>query len=227
MRLRFAGPAIALTLSSLVPSILVAQGRIIDEGTFSITRAGVSQTENFRIARVENGLIKATAQVVAGNQRVTSILTVDSLGTPVAYDVTVTERGAKSVGVKAVAGGARLVAKTNDQHGDESMREYPIASGQSLLVESGLLHQLYFAAQGHKPGTIQVIDPRGGRVIPSTLSAHGLEPVDVGGKSVTGTHYSLVSAGVRRDFWVDSAGRLLRVEIPSDKLVAAREELPR
>ena len=226
MRLRLAGPTIALALSGLVPTILVAQGRIIDEGTFSITRAGVSQTENFRITRIENGLIKATAQVVAGNQRVTSILTVDSLGTPVAYDVAVTEKGAKSVGVKAVAGGARLVAKTNDQHGDESMREYPIASG-SLLVESGLLHQLYFAAQGHKPGTIQVIDPRGGRVTASTLSAHGLEPVDVGGKSVTGTHYSLVSGGVRRDFWVDSAGRLLRVEIPSEQLVAAREELPR
>jgi hypothetical protein len=227
MRLRLAGPTIALALGALAPSSLAAQGRILDEGTFSVTRGGVSQTENFRITRIENGLIKATATVVSGTQRVTSILTVDSVGTPVAYDVTVTEKGAKSVGVKAVAGGARLVAKTNDQHGDESMREYPIAAGQSLLVESGLLHQLYFAAQGRKPGSLQVIDPRGGRVTPSTLSAHGLEPVDVGGKSVTGTHYSLVSGGVKRDFWVDSAGRLLRVEIPSDQLVAAREELPR
>jgi hypothetical protein len=217
----------ALLLSSLAPSMLAAQGRIIDEGTFSITRGGVSQTENFRITRVENGMIKATAQVVAGTERVTSVLTVDSLGTPASYDVTVSDKGAKSVAVKAVAGGARLVAKTNDQHGDESMREYPISVGHSLLVESGLLHQLYFAALGHRPGTIQVIDPRGGRVSPATLSALGLEPVDVGGKSVTGTHYSLVSGGVRRDFWVDSAGRLLRVEIPSEQLVAAREELPR
>jgi hypothetical protein len=227
MRLRLAGPAIALALSALAPSILAAQGRIIDEGTFSITRGGASEKENFRIARIENGLIKATAQVVSGTQRVTSILTVDSLGTPVSYDVTVTENGAKSVAVKAVAGGARFVAKTNDQHGDESMREYPIVAGHSLLVESGLLHQLYFAALGHRPGTIQVIDPRGARVTPGTLSALGLEPVDVGGKSVTGTHYSLVSGSVRRDFWVDSAGRLLRVEIPSDQLVAAREEVPR
>jgi hypothetical protein len=227
MRLRLVGPAIALTLCSLAPSTLVAQGRIIDEGTFSITRGGVSETENFRITRIENGLIKATAQVVSGAQRVTSILTVDSLGTPVAYDVSVTEKGAKSVAVKAVAGGGRLVAKTNDLHGDESMREYPIVAGRSLLVESGLLHQLYFAALGHRPGSVQVIDPRGARVAPSTLSALGLEPVDVGGKSVTGTHYSLVSGAVRRDFWVDAAGRLLRVEVPSDQLVAAREELPR
>jgi hypothetical protein len=226
MRLRLVGSALSLMLSGLAPSMLPAQGRIIDEGTFSVMRRGVAQTENFRIARVENGLIKATAQVVAGTQRVTSILTVDSVGTPLAYDVSVTEGGAKSVSVKALAGGARFVAKTNDQHGDESMREYPIVAGQSVLIETGLLHQLYFAAQ-HKPGSIQVIDPRGGRVTPSTLSAMGMEPIDAGGKSVTGTHYSLVSAGVRRDFWVDSQGRLLRVEIPSDQLVAAREELPR
>ena len=227
MRLRFARPAIALALSAFAPSLGVAQGRIIDEGTFSVTRAGATHTENFRIARAENGIIKATAQVVNGAQRVTSILTVDSLGTPMSYDVNVTDKGAKSVAVKAVAGGARLVAKTNDQHGDESMREYPLVAGQSLLVESGLLHQLYFAAFGRKPGTIQIIDPRGARVTSATLSALGMEPVDVGGKSVTGTHYSLVSGGVKRDFWVDSAGRLLRVEIPSEQLVAAREELPR
>jgi hypothetical protein len=227
MRLRSAGLAVALLSSAIAPSLVVAQGRIIDEGAFSVTRAGASHTENFRIARVENGMIKATAQVVNGTQRVTSVLTVDSLGTPLAYDVSVSDKGAKSVSVKAVAGGARLVAKTNDQHGDESMREYPLVAGQSLLVESGLLHQLYFATMGRKPGTIQVIDPRGARVSPATLSALGLEPVDVGGKSVTGTHYSLVSGGVRRDFWVDASGRLLRVVIPSEQLVAAREELPR
>ena len=227
MRLRLAGPTTALALGALAPSIVAAQGRILDEGTFTVTRAGAVQTENFRIMRIENGLIKAIATVVSGTQKVISILTVDSVGTPVTYEVNVTEKGAKSVGLKAVAGGSRLVAKTNDQHGDESMREYPIVAGQSLLVEGGLLHQLYFAALGRKPGSIQVIDPRGGRVTSSTLSARGLEPVDVGGKSVTGTHYSLVSGGVRREFWVDSAGRLLRVEIPSEQLVAAREELPR
>ena len=227
MRLRLAGPTTALALGALASSMAAAQGRILDEGTLTVTRAGAVQTENFRIMRVENGLIKAIATVVSGTQKVTSILTVDSVGTPVTYEVNVTEKGAKSVGLKAVAGGSRLVAKTNDQHGDESMREYPIVAGQSLLVEGGLLHQMYFAALGRKPGSIQVIDPRGGRVTSSTLSARGLEPVDVGGKSVTGTHYSLVSGGVRREFWVDSAGRLLRVEIPSEQLVAAREELPR
>ena len=47
------------------------------------------------------------------------------------------------------------------------------------------------------------------------ISAHGLEPIDVGGQSVTATHYSLVNGADRREFWVDADGRVLRVEIPS------------
>ncbi len=226
MRHYSARPAALLAFSLIAAPNAFAQGRILDEGTFSVTRAGVSQTENFRIARVENGFIRATATVVSGSQRVTSTLTVDTLGMPTQYDVVVTDRGARSLSVKALGGGARLIAKTNNQGGDEAMREYPL-TGQSLLLEEGLVHQLFFAAYGRKPGMIQVIDPRASRVTPGTLAAQGLEPVDVGGRSVTGTHYSLVAGGVRRDFWVDASGRLLRVEIPSAGLVAAREELPR
>ena len=55
----------------------------------------------------------------------------------------------------------------------------------------------------------------------------GLEPVDVGGKSMTGTHYSLVSGPVRYEFWIDAQGRLLRVEIPAQGVVATREDAPR
>ena len=55
----------------------------------------------------------------------------------------------------------------------------------------------------------------------------GLEPVEVGGKSVTATHYSLVSGGVRAMILAGSrrAG-CSACEIPSQQLVAAREELP-
>jgi len=227
MRHPYAAPAALLALCFLSAHAASAQGRIIDEGTFSVTRGGVSQTENFRIARVENGLIRATATVVSGTQRVSSTLTVDSLGMPTQYDVVLMDKGARSVSVKALGGGARLIAKTNNQGGDEAMREYPLIAGQSMLLEDGLVHQLFFAAYSRKPGTVQVIDPRASRVTNGTLSALGLEPVDVGGRSATGTHYSLVVGGVRRDFWVDASGRLLRVEIPSAQLVAAREELPR
>ena len=225
MRLRLAGSLIALTVAGSTSA--GAQGRIIDEGTFLVTRSGASHTENFRIARVENGLIKATGQVVSPAQRFSSALTFDSLGTPVKFDITVVEKGVKTATVSAERGASRLTSRSSDQRGDESMREYPLTAGQSVILDDGLMHHLYSVALGRKPGTVQVIDPRGARSGAATLSAMGLEPVDVGGKSVTGTHYALVSGGVRRDFWLDSAGRLLRVEIPSQQLVAAREELPR
>jgi len=204
-----------------------AQGRIVDEGTFAVTRAGASHTENFRIARVENGLIRATGQVVSPAQRITSSLTFDSLGTPVKYDVNVTEKGVKTATVAAERGTGRLTSRSSDLRGDESMREYPLTAGQTVVFDEGLQHQLYAVALGRKPGTVQVIDPRTGRAGSATLAAMGLEPVEVGGKSVTATHYSLVSGGVRRDFWLDAAGKLLRVEVPSQQLVATREELPR
>jgi hypothetical protein len=228
MRYPLAAPLAVLAAVALhAPRLVQAQGRIIDEGTFAVTRAGAAHTENFRISRIENGLIKATGQVVGTVQRMSSALTVDSLGTPLHYEASVMEKGVKTSSVRAGVGAGRLTATVNDQRGDESMREYPLANGQTLLVDDGFVHQLSFATLGRRPGSVQVVDPRGGRAGAGSLSAMGLEPVDVGGKPVTATHYSLASNGVRREFWLDAAGHLLRVEIPSLQLVAAREELPR
>jgi len=226
MRLRPSSSLLALAVFGSVQA-KAQGGRIIDEGTFAVTRGGATQTENFRIARVENGLIRATGQLVSPAQRISSSLTFDSIGTPIKYDVAVTEKGVKTATVSAVGGGGRLTAKSNDQRGDESMREYPLTTGQSILLDEGLVHQLYVAALGRKPGSVQVIDPRGSRSGAATLTALGLEPVEVGGKSVTATHYSLANGSMRRDFWLDALGRVLRVEVPSLQLIAAREELPR
>src|SRR5215207_10630975 len=131
-----------LAFSAVGGSTAMAQGRIIDEGTFAVTPAGSAQTENFRIMRIENGLIRATATVVSGPKRVTSTLTVDSLGTPLGYDVAVTEKGAPGLKIVAISNGSRLTATPNDQRGDESMREYPLSAWHTLLLEEGLIHQL-------------------------------------------------------------------------------------
>ena len=96
----------------------------------------MSHTENFRIARVENGLIKATGTGCEPERNaVTSALTFDSLGTAVKYDVTVTEKGVKTATVSAERGVARLTARSSDQRGDESMREYPLTPASRLLLD--------------------------------------------------------------------------------------------
>jgi hypothetical protein len=219
---------LAATASPASAALAQAGGRLIDEGTFVITRQGApSQTESFRIVRLDDATIRATGQLTSGTTRTSSTLVTDTLGTPVEYRLEVRENGALTTSIAAVARSGRLSARTTLQHGDESMREFPITRGSCLILEDELLHQAYFAGLARRGGAFQVISPRSAKSRSATLTAHGLEPVTVGGRSVTATRYSLDNGTGRRDFWVDSAGRLLRVELPDAGIRATREELPR
>ena len=220
--------AVPLALLALTNSTFAIQWHTVDEGTFAVSRTGQpSVTESFKIQKGDDGSTRATGQVVSGSQTVTSLLSVDSTGMPLRYEVTVKDHGTRALSVVAAGRAGRLTAQTVNQRGDESMREYPLGQDRCLILEDGLLHELYFAAVGARPGTFQIVSPRLARSTAGTLAASGLEPLEVGGRAVTATHYTLTSAGVRRDFWVDAVGRLLKVSIPSEGITATREELPR
>lgn len=221
----FTTVAAAVLVASASPCL--AQGRILDEGVLVITRPGAAQqTESFRI-QTDNGLIKATGQLNAGTQRISSALTTDSSGTPVEYHLEVRENGAPAMTLTALARAGRLTARAQQARGDESMREYPVAAGNCLILEDELLHQTYFVSLVKRSGRVQVIKPRAAHGGTLTVVALGLEPVTIAGRQVTATHYSLTNGTGRREFWVDAAGRLLQVEIPATGLKAVREELPR
>lgn len=226
MRLRSAAPLLAGVLLAAAPPSAFAQARLIDEGTFVVTQAGSqSQTESFRI-RSEGSLLIATGQSVVGSRRTVSTLTADSLGTPVRYDLTVFDNGVRTLRVQVQPQSGRFSALSSDARGNESMTEYPAAGTKSVILENDLVHQSYFLPLGKRSGNVQVIEPHGGHRAILTLSALGLEPVEIGGRSVSATHYSLSNSLGRRDVWVDQAGRLLKVET-SQGLKAVREELPR
>ena len=226
-----------MRLRSLLSVILVTaghghsalgQGRTIDEGAFLVTRRGTPvQTESFRIARMDNNLIQATAEVSEGDDRISASLMADSLGTPVAYRYVEKNRGVTKLDVRALAGGKRLSLKASDDRSNESVRDFPVSAGQCVILDDELLHQLFFVTLAKRTGTLQVIVPKHARGEPAVLSGRGLETVDIAGKTVTATHYSLVNGSVAREFWTDPAGRVLRVEIPTLGLTAVREELPR
>jgi hypothetical protein len=195
-----------------------APGQVVDEGTFVVTRPGLpTETEAFRIVHIDNGQLQATGQVTGGPRRATSRIITDSVGTPVEYQLAMFDGSARAATseVHALARGGRLSALLRNRRGEESMHEYPLAAGRSLMLDDELVHLFYFASLGKRTGGSY------------TLAAHGLEPVAIDGKSVTGTRYSLSNGSATRDFWVDANGMLLRVENPATKLVAMRQELPR
>lgn len=202
-------------------------GQVIDEGTFNITQTGAPpSTESFRIRKIDNGLILATGQHISGTRRISSALTTDTLGTPVEYRVEVRDGGNPTMTASAVARAGRLSARSQLARGDESMREYPVVAGQCLVLDDEMFHQMYFVTLAKRTGTVQVIKPRAAHGGTLKVQARGLEPITVAGRQVTATHYVVVN-GTERDFWVDAAGRVLQVEVPSAGIKATREELPR
>jgi hypothetical protein len=203
-------------------------GRTIDEGTFAITRNGAPpESESFKISRLDNGLFRATSQLVSGDDRISSSLMTDSLGTPVGYAYVAKTAGATTLDVRVQPRGRRFAITSSDNHSNESIREMPFTPGQCVILDDGLVHQLYFLSLGKRSGSFDVIEPRLARHDGYAIVGKGLESVHIGPKSVTATHYSLTNGPTRREFWVDASGRVLKVEIPSAGLVAVREELPR
>lgn len=214
----------------LFPSASTAQGRVVDEGTFLVSRdGGPAATENFRITAIDNGQLQATGQVTAGTRRATSRFIADSLGTPIEFWLNIFDGPGRlpATEVHALVRGGRLSALTKNRDGDEAMHEYPVTSGRCLILDDQLVHLVYFVGLAKRIGTLEVIDPRGARDGRFNLSAHGLEAVIIGGKTVTGTHYTLSGPMGSRDFWTDASGLLLKLEIPAAKVVATREEPPR
>lgn len=219
---------IACTASIGLAPLAGAQTQVLDEGALIVVKDGApSRIETFRIVRNLDRSITARGQLSGGAQHTSSELSTDSVGTPIAYKFDVVDRGAKMIELRAMARGGRLSSMTsNKSTGDEAMREFPLTAGRPLIIDATFLHHFYFVPLGKSPGPVQVITPRAQHSVAGTLSARGLEPVTVAGKSVTATHYSLVAGAARYEFWVDAQGRLLRVVAP-DGLSATREELPR
>jgi hypothetical protein len=88
-----------LTLGA-TPALSLAQGRLVDEGTFIVTRpGGASATESFKIVRLDADLIQATGHESFGDQQITSSLKADSLGTPIAYELLMRTRNTPTMRV--------------------------------------------------------------------------------------------------------------------------------
>lgn len=218
---------LALAIPATRP--VAAQNRVVDEGTLSITRSGApAGREAFRIVRVPsaNGeLYRASAQISSGELRLSPTLLADSVGSAQSYEIGVRD-GARSVlQLKATARPARL-AVLELTPGGESVKEY-VVPRHTLVLDRDVFHHYFFVPMASRGGNIAVIDPQGRAQFTATVRLVGSEPLDIGGRAVTATHYALSGNGGQRDFWLDREGRVLKVALADRGLVALREELPR
>jgi hypothetical protein len=223
-----------MTARSVVPFLLIAAspvlaqagGRPIDEGTLIITRAGAPLgVETFRILAIGNdgSQLRAFGQRMIGDQRVVASLTTDSMGTPSAYELSIKEGKVEMLDVRAHASPGRLASMSRDQKRNESMKEWALAPAATVILDEDVYHQYALVAVHRRGGTVKVIVPRTGREYTEVLTPGGTESIDIGGRRLSATKYSL---GSGRQFWTDSAGHLLRVTT-ADGVTATRDEPPR
>jgi hypothetical protein len=231
MRLRLPAVAAAvLSLATLPPSAAAQeQGRILDEGVFLLTRNGApAGTETFRIVRVGDGTgnLRATARQTVGERKITSSLTTDSIGLPLAYQLNVSDGKATVVHLQGQARPGRLTVLSSDGQRNESMREYVVTAGATAIVDDPLVHEFYFVPMLRRNAPVRLIAPWSGGQQNVTVTAGGMEDVQIAGHHTTAVHYTVGSGANRRDLWVDNQGRLLRLSLPAQQVVAVRDELP-
>jgi hypothetical protein len=205
--------------------------RTLDEGTFLISRNGTPiGRESFRISRSTLAgpeAFRATAQVALGERRIAPTLACDSTGAPISYDVAVQGGGDRGAQLRARARPGRFTSMLRTSEG-ESAREYVVPAGVIVLDED-IIHQLYFVTLGgRRSGSITLLAPRTGVQAVASLQDLGSSGVEVAGKLIPATHFALSSSGFpRREFWIDSAGRILKAAIPERGILAQRDEPPR
>jgi hypothetical protein len=118
------------------------------------------------------------------------------------------------------------VRATIDNARGPSEREYVVADG-ALLVDDDVFHQYFFLAARAERPTISIVIPRRNAQMVLKSTAAGSERLTIGTTAIDARHLVFTEpSGETREVWVDERGRVLKVSIPSRKVVATRDDPP-
>ena len=227
---------IARSISLLAATLLlttgsaVAQTTVVDEGTFRISVRGTPVgTETFAIRRSGEGSVATTVAqgrvVLDSGDQVRSLLRFEGPALrPTAYQIEVV--GPETQSISGQAAGNRFRATIVSTAG-EQMREY-LASEGAVVLDDGVAHQYYFlvSATGGN-GSVPIIIPRQSRQVTARVTDLGAEEVTISGRTVEGRRLRVEPQGLpARLVWVDTQGRVLRLQIPDQAFLAERTALP-
>ena len=222
-------PVFALVLGLPIEASAQASA-VVDQATFMISRKGTPVgRESFSIIRAPGPggqVFRASASSSLGEDRVSTTLATDSSGTPVSYDVTLSQRGETLLRLRGSGRPDRFSVVVQSK-GGEAAKEYVVRPG-TMLLDEDLFHQFYFVPRAARDAQVTIISPRASRRETLQLEDMGVESLPIGRQAITARRLALVdSIGGRRELWIDQLGRLLKVSIPEKGLVALRDDPPR
>jgi hypothetical protein len=233
LRRRVPRRALPLVALALLPAAARAQVVTHDEGSFTVTRGGAPVgREEFRILRQPAaGSVTYVARAVGayGDRRVSPALQTDSLGVPQRYQVEIRTGGQLEQRLTAQSAGGRFAAQATTRTGEAS-REYVLPVG-GVLLDDEAFHQWFVVGlygRADTATTLPVLAPRPNAQRTFRVLTREATRLTVGATTLDATH--LVVADLterRRELWLDRAGRVLRVALPDEGLVAQRDDPPR
>ena len=224
---------LALLASLALPSAAAAQVSAADEGSFTVTRRGEpAGREEFRIVRRPAGAgAEYVAQAVSahGDRRIMPALQTDATGTPVRYQVEIRNAGVSEQKLTGQLLRSRFSVQVQTPRG-ESAREYLAADGVRIL-DDDVYHQYYFLSLGTAAGSaeVPVISPRRNAQTTWRVTRGAAQVgVEIGGRVLQAQHLTIREpGGADREVWMDASGRVLRVSIPAQGILAVRDDPPR
>jgi hypothetical protein len=220
-----------LATVSLAVRPAAGQATIVDDGSFTISRSGERVgREDFSIRHVTTtaGAFETLTRgvVVSGTHRVTVDLSADSVGLPSRFQAKTTDEGHTVESYRGEVAGRRYSARAVHGTG-ESARELLLPAG-ALIVEDGILHPLQFVVSRGR-GEVPAVVPSRGQVVTLRVESAGADHVSIALQSIEARKFVVRegSGGLVREVWVDASGRLLKVAIPSESLLAVRDDAPK
>lgn len=215
--------AASILVIAAAPLAATAQTTTIDEGSFTVSRAGRTGREDFRIVRVAspNVVLVGTGTSVNGTSRIVAVLRTDTTGSPLDFQLDGRESNELRERITIQATRDRLAARSQSPRG-ESAREYFLHPGMAIFDDE-FAHQYYFLTLQGRDAVAAVL-PRRNELAQLHVISKGDDAIEIAGSRVTARHYVVSDAVSERQLWTDGAGRVLRVEAPA--FTAVRDALP-
>jgi hypothetical protein len=227
---------VTLLAALLAPRSVMAQGVVVDQGTFAVTLEGrLAGTEEFTIRRAglnRDDALFATGTVTlrrsGGEQQLRTLLRatpVDGLpkcqGTQPCYQVDV--EGPDAMSVLLGLSGRRYVARIVNAAGEE-IREFP-AAPDTRILEVDVAHLYYFLKDVQEGVVSPVLGPRDRMRANLRAGSWTQEQIQLGPNIVQARRVEFSSGEDRRVVWFDRLGRVLRVSVPAKSYLAERTDL--